>query len=67
MTGFSLDQLARCAEREVQQRHRVYPRLIVSGKMRQEQAAREIAMMQEIACRLRAEAEANPQDNGRLL
>lgn len=64
---FTLDQLARCAEREVRQRKRVYPRLIATGKMRQDEAERETAMMEEIARRLHAEADADPQAAGRLV
>lgn len=38
-----------CAEREVKQRNRVYPRLVENGRMTKEAAEREIAMMKEIA------------------
>lgn len=47
--GFTLEELARCAVREVGQRKRVYGRLVEQGKWKQERADREIAMMQAIA------------------
>lgn len=37
-----------CADREVRQRRRVYPRLVASGKMSQEFADRQIAVMEAI-------------------
>ena len=37
------------ALREIAQRRRVYPRLIVAGKMTQAQADRQMAIMQAIA------------------
>lgn len=37
------------AQREVQQRHRVYRRLVENGKMTQGEADRQIAIMQAIA------------------
>ena len=49
--------LAACAEREAKMRRRVYPRWVESGRMTAAQAEREIAMMEEIAGRMRAEAE----------
>lgn len=45
---FTADQKAGCARREVAQRRKVYPRLVVAGKMSADRAAREIAMMEEI-------------------
>lgn len=38
-----------CAEREVKQRRRVYPRLIADGRMTQDFADRQIAIMEAIA------------------
>ncbi|MFL5001404.1 MAG: hypothetical protein ACJ8FU_08295 [Xanthobacteraceae bacterium] len=64
---FTVVELARCAEREVQQRRRVYPRLVMKGAMRQDVADRETHMMLEIARRLNAEAETDPRGNGRLV
>jgi hypothetical protein len=55
---FTLLELAQCAEREVQMRARVYPRFVMSGKLTSEKADREKAMMEEIARRLREEANA---------
>jgi len=42
-------ELARCAEREAKIRRRVYPNRVMTGRMNQTQAEREIAMMQQIA------------------
>jgi hypothetical protein len=47
-----------CAEREVKQRQRVYPRLIVEGKMTGKFADRQIEIMQAIAEDYRVLAEA---------
>lgn len=55
---FTVDQLASCAEREVKQRRRVYPRRVEDGKMTQEFANEQIAMMEQIARDLRAKADA---------
>lgn len=38
-----------CAEREVKMRRKVYPRWVADGRMKQEQADREIAIMESIA------------------
>jgi hypothetical protein len=54
---FAFDQLAACAEREVRQRQRVYARQVELGRMRQDKADNEIAMMQAIAAHLRKRAE----------
>lgn len=43
-----------CAERELKFRKRVYPRLIDSGQLSSEKAAREIETMQAIADDYRA-------------
>jgi hypothetical protein len=67
MEKFTLDQLCRCAERDVRQRKREYPRLVMAMKMSQDEADREIAMMAEIARRLSAECEANPTEAGRII
>jgi hypothetical protein len=48
MSEFSIDELCACARREVAQRKRVYPRLVQAGKMSQEEAAAQIAMMNAI-------------------
>ena len=54
--GFTAADLADCAEHEVRQRQRFYPRLIASGRMAQAKAERQTALMQAIARKLRAEA-----------
>ena len=56
--GFTAADLADCAEREVRQRQRFYPRLIASGRMAQATAERQTALMQAIARKLRAETDA---------
>lgn len=55
---FTAADLADCAEREVRQRQRVYPRLIESSRMTQAMADCQNAMMQAIARKLRTEADA---------
>jgi hypothetical protein len=54
---FSFDRLAAAAEREVAFRRRVYARRVQLGKMRQDAADLEIALMQAIAEHLRAQAD----------
>jgi hypothetical protein len=49
MTRFSDYDKARCAQREVRYRLKVYPGLIRADKMTQEMASREIELMREIA------------------
>lgn len=46
---FSNMDKASCARREVEQRKRVYPRLIDTQRLSQREADRQIALMQEIA------------------
>lgn len=43
------DEKRRCAEREVKMRKRVYPRWVEQGRMTQEKADEEIALMEAIA------------------
>ena len=49
MGEFTAREKAACADREVGQRQRVYGRMVEEGRMHQERALREIALMQEIA------------------
>ena len=51
--AFTLTELRECAEREVRLRRRVYANRIETGRMSQREADRQIAMMEEIAERLR--------------
>jgi len=44
----------KCIEREIALRRRVYPKWIASGKLKQEKADREIAVMEAIAVDYRA-------------
>jgi len=55
---FSAEQLAACAEREVKQRRRVYPRWVEDGRMSQAFADEQFAMMEQIAREYRAKADA---------
>jgi hypothetical protein len=55
-----------CAEREVKQRRYVYARRVADGKMTQQLADKQIAMMEAIAADYRALAEAEDAA-GRLL
>ena len=58
MTAFTARDKCRCAEREIVQRLRVYPRLISENKMTTKQADRQIGIMKEIAEDYRVLAEA---------
>lgn len=49
MNEFTNTDKYECAQREVRQRARVYPRLISTGRMSQEKADRETALMKAIA------------------
>lgn len=53
---FTAADKLRCAERELRQRRRVYPRLIQSGRMTEAEAARETACMEAIAADYREQA-----------
>jgi hypothetical protein len=55
---FRMDELAACAERELAFRRRVYARRVMLGKMKQEAADRETALMEAILGHLRQAAEA---------
>lgn len=50
---FTAAELVKCAEREANYRRWVYPRRIADGKMTQAAADTQIAMMDEIAERLK--------------
>lgn len=65
MTTFSAKDKAECAERELKQRQRVYPRLVAASRMSQELADRQIAIMAAIAVDYRAAANAEDA-KGRL-
>lgn len=58
MTEITTKDKAECAERELRQRQRVYPRWVVDGRMTQAFADRQIAIMQAIAAEYRAKADA---------
>lgn len=49
MNQYSIEELCACARRELALRRRVYRRLVESGRMKQETAVREVAMMEAIA------------------
>lgn len=52
--GVSLDDMIRCAGRELGIRRTVYPKFIASGRMKQDEADREIARMDAIYATLKA-------------
>jgi len=53
---FTATELANCAAREVQQRRRVYDRLVALGKMKAGVASTEIAKMEAIRAHFAAKA-----------
>lgn len=55
--SFTAADLAACAERELAQRLRAYPRWVEAKRMTQPLANRQTALMQAIVRKLRAEAE----------
>lgn len=55
-----------CVEREIRQRHRVYPRLVERGTMKQHQADAEIAAMNAVLQTLLA-LRGTPPTQGPLL
>lgn len=59
---FTAAEKQKCAERELRQRQRVYPRLVESGRMTQAEADRETACMAAIAADYRARASAEKPD-----
>lgn len=63
---FTSRELADCAEREVKQRRRVYPRWVADGRMKQDFADRQIGMMEAIAAHFGAKAD-HEEAKGRLL
>jgi hypothetical protein len=63
---FTAREMADCARREVQQRQRVYSRLVVEGRMSGKTADRQIALMQAIADFLEPIAKAE-EERERLL
>lgn len=54
MPKFSDEEKLRAAEREVKFRRRVYPRWVQANRMSQEEADRQIALMDDIADDYRA-------------
>lgn len=52
--GVSLDDQIRCAGRELGMRRTVYPKFIASGRMKQDEADREIQRMDAIYATLNA-------------
>lgn len=61
---YSLRDLCACAEREIRFRQKIYPRLVGDRKMTQGKADMEIAMMTEIADRLRRAAAHQEKQTG---
>jgi hypothetical protein len=52
---FTIEDMVACVERELRQRHRVYPRLVTNGRMRQADADREIATMNAVLDHLQSQ------------
>lgn len=63
---FTAKDKAECAEREVKQRRRVYPRLVADGRMTQQLADKQTALMEAIAADYRTVAGAEDA-KGRLI
>ena len=61
---FTLEEKLKEVEREIGQRHRVYPKLIGRGKLRAETAQRQIAIMSAIAEDLRDKIKEGPLFRG---
>ena len=61
---FTAADLTDCAERELAQRRRAYPRRVEARRMTQALDARQTALMQAIARKLRAEADAEGAKGG---
>ncbi|MBY0296416.1 MAG: hypothetical protein K2X71_10305 [Methylobacterium sp.] len=59
---FTAADKLRCAERELRQRRRVYPRLVESGRMTPAEADRETACMEAIAADYRTQVLAEKPD-----
>lgn len=59
MTEFTITELVQAARRECGYRRRVYPRLVLQGKMTSDTAEREIALM--LAIRENLEAQQEPK------
>lgn len=57
---FTTEEKLHEIEREIAMRQRVYPRWIANGKLKPEQAAKQIAILQAIAHDLRAQIAAVP-------
>lgn len=57
---FTTEEKLKELDREIMQRHRVYRRLIAGGKMNKDTAARQIAILSEIANEYRARAKEGP-------
>lgn len=51
----SLQRQIKCAEREIKQRQRVYPRLISSDRMAEDFAHEEIAVMEQVLVTLQGQ------------
>ena len=60
---FTIDEKLKELDREIMQRHRVYPRLIAKGTIKREVATRQLAIIQEIANEYRDKAKEGPLFN----
>lgn len=58
----ALDRQIACVQREISMRRKVYPRWVQCGRMKQDQATREIAAMEAVLETLKAlERERHPE------
>jgi hypothetical protein len=60
---FSVEEKLKELDRELMQRHRVYKRLIASGKMTRDTASRQIAILTDIANEYREKVKEGPLFN----
>lgn len=60
---FSVDEKLKEIDRELMQRHRVYRRLIERGRMKQDTAARQIAILTDILNDYKAQSKEGPLFN----
>lgn len=62
MTTPTINDLVRCAAHELKLREACYPKWVASGRMKDDEAARELAMMRAILERLIAERDGKEAD-----
>jgi signal recognition particle subunit SEC65 len=63
MVAYTIEDKIKELDREIMQRHRVYPRLIAKGTIKRETAQRQLAIMQAIAAEYRDKSKDGPLFN----